>query len=103
MRDDIFLGFIICEGWNSFSCSVLSGFKWSAFVINCPVHVHPCSLHLAHPHLLVRVASERFLPTMVTFRSVLASKRHWLQPVLVITVRQWSAPVSVGGLCVHGI
>ena len=31
---------------------------------------------IAHPHLLVRAAGERFLPTRATFRSVFASKGH---------------------------
>ena len=47
---------------------------------------------------MVRATSELFLPTRATFRSNLASESYWLQPVLVITVRWWSAPVSVGGL-----
>ena len=41
---------------------------------------------IAHPHLLVRATSERFLPTWATFRAGLASENHWLQPVLVLTV-----------------
>ena len=44
--------------------------------------------------------SERFLPARATIRSVLASESHWLQPLLVLTVRWWPAPVSVGGLFV---
>ena len=28
----------------------------------------------------------------------LASESHWLQPVLVLTVRWWPAPINVGGL-----
>ena len=57
----------------------------------------------AHPHLLARATNERFLLTRATFRSILASKNHWLQPVLVLTVRWWPAPVSVGGrLVAHG-
>ena len=35
---------------------------------------------------------------MATFRSVLATESHWLQPLLVLTVRWSPAPVSVGGL-----
>ena len=52
---------------------------------------------IAHPHLLVWATNERFLPAMATFRSGLASKSHWLQPVLVLPVRWWPAP---GGLLV---
>ena len=33
--------------------------------------------------------SKRFPPTRATFRSVLASESHWLQPLLVLTVRWW--------------
>ena len=55
-------------------------------------------LHLAHPHLLVRATNNRFLLARATFRSVLASERNWLQAVLVLTVRWWPAPISVGGL-----
>ena len=53
---------------------------------------------IVHPHLLVRATNERFLPARATFRSVLASESHWLQQVLVLTIRWWRAPVSVGGL-----
>ena len=31
-----------------------------------------------------------------TFRSVVASGSHWLQPLLVLTIRWWHALVSVG-------
>ena len=41
----------------------------------------------AHSHLLVRAINERFVPARVTFRSVLASESHWLQPMLVLTLR----------------
>ena len=56
---------------------------------------------IAHPHLLVRATSKRFLQARATFRSVLASESHWLQPVLVLTVHWWPAPVSVGGLLMN--
>ena len=46
---------------------------------------------IAHPHLLVRATSERFLPTWATFRAGLASENHWLQPVLVLTIHWWPA------------
>ena len=48
--------------------------------------------------LLMRTTIERFLPARATFRSVLASDNHWLQPVLVLTIHWWPAPISVGGL-----
>ena len=35
------------------------------------------------------------------FRVGLASASHWLQPVLVLIVHLWPAPVSVGGLLVN--
>ena len=53
---------------------------------------------IAHPHLLVRATNKRFLPTRITFESVLASESHRLHPVLVLTVLWGPAPVSVGGL-----
>ena len=40
--------------------------------------------------LLVRATSERFPPARATFKSVLARESHWLQPLLVFTVRWWS-------------
>ena len=40
----------------------------------------------AHPHLMVRATSERFLPPGATFRVGLASESRWLQPVMVLTV-----------------
>ena len=55
-------------------------------------------VEIAHPHLLMRATSERFLPAGATFRVGLASENHWLQQVLVLTVHWWPAPVSVGGL-----
>ena len=62
-------------------------------------HTHPLLRGIiAHKHLLVRATNERFLPARATFKSVLASKSHWLQPVLVLTIRWWHAPISVGGL-----
>ena len=59
---------------------------------------------IAHPHILVRATSERFLPAGATFRVGLASENHWLQPILdqVLNVRWWPAPVCVGGLLVVG-
>ena len=50
---------------------------------------------VAHPHLLVRVTSERFLPAGSTFRHGLAGESHWLQPMLVLI---FAHTVSVGGL-----
>jgi hypothetical protein len=40
------------------------------------------------PHLLVWATSERFLPAEGTFRVILASESHWLQPVLVLSVHR---------------
>ena len=51
---------------------------------------------IAHPHLLVRATSERFLPAGGTFRAILASESHWLQPVLVLSVHWWPGPAGVG-------
>ena len=39
------------------------------------------------PHLLVLATSEQFLPAGGTFRAILASESHWLQPVLVLSAR----------------
>jgi hypothetical protein len=39
--------------------------------------------HVTHTLL---ATSERFLPAGGTFRVILASKSHWLQPVLVLSV-----------------
>ena len=39
---------------------------------------------LAHPHLLVWVTSEQFLPAEVTFRIGLVSENHCMQLVLVL-------------------
>jgi hypothetical protein len=49
------------------------------------------------PHLLVLATSEQFLPARGTFRAILASESHGLQPVLVLSVRWWPAPAGVGG------
>ena len=51
--------------------------------------LQPRAQLIAHPHLLVRATSERFPKARATFRSVLASESHWLQPLLVLTVRWW--------------
>ena len=56
------------------------------------------NLLIAHPHLLVRATSERFLSIGGTFGVGLASESHWLQLVLVLTVHWWPTPISVGGL-----
>ena len=53
---------------------------------------------IAHPQLLVQVIYKHLLPAWGTFRIGLASESHWLQPVLVLTIYRWPAPVSVGGL-----
>ena len=48
---------------------------------------------LPSPHL---ATSERFLLARGTFRAILASESHWLQPVLVLSVHWWTTPVGVG-------
>ena len=47
------------------------------------------------PHILVLATSERFLPIGGTFRPILASESHWLQPVLVLFVHWWPTPAGV--------
>ena len=62
----------------------------------------PLWISLIHsPHLLVRVTSERFLPAGGTFRAILASESHWLQPVLVLSIHWWPTPINVGGLLAY--
>ena len=48
------------------------------------------------PHLLVLATSERFLSTRGSFRVILASESHWLQPVLVLSGHWWPTPTCVG-------
>jgi hypothetical protein len=50
------------------------------------------------PHMLVWVISERFLPTGGTFRAILASESHWLQPMLVLSIHWWPATASMGNV-----
>ena len=57
-----------------------------------------CPLIYCHSHLLVPPTSEGFLPVGAAFRVDVASESHCLQPVLVLTVHWWPAPISVGGL-----
>ena len=52
------------------------------------------------PHLLVLATSERFLPTWGTFRAMLASESHWLQPMLVLSIHCWPTPACVGRVSV---
>jgi hypothetical protein len=54
---------------------------------------------LPSPHLLVLATSEQFLPVGGTFRVILASESHWLQPVLVLSVHWWLTPTGVGRVC----
>jgi hypothetical protein len=35
---------------------------------------------------------------MGIFRAILASESHWLQPMLVLSVRWWPTPIGVGKL-----
>jgi hypothetical protein len=44
---------------------------------------------------------ERFLPAWDTFRAILTSESHWLQPVLVLSVHWWPAPADVGSVLVQ--
>lgn len=53
---------------------------------------------IAHPHLLIRTASEQFLLAGAIFGVGLTSRSRWSQLVLVFAVQWWSASVSVGGL-----
>jgi hypothetical protein len=48
------------------------------------------------PHMLVLATSEQFLLARGTFRVILASESHWLQPMLVLSVRWWPTPTGVG-------
>jgi hypothetical protein len=52
------------------------------------------------PHLLVMATNERFLPARGTFRTILASESHWLQLMLVLSVRWWPTPAGVGKVLV---
>jgi hypothetical protein len=47
-------------------------------------------------HMLVLATNERFLPARDTFRVILASESHWLQPILVLYVHWWPTPACVG-------
>ena len=44
---------------------------------------------IAHPHILVQATSERILLAGATFSPGSATERHWLKPMLVLTVRWW--------------
>jgi hypothetical protein len=48
--------------------------------------------------LLVQATSERFLPAGGTFRAILASESHRLQPLLLLSVHWGSAPAGVGSV-----
>ena len=50
------------------------------------------------PHLQVRATTERFLSAGGTFKAILASESHWLQPRLVLSVHWWLAPAGVGSV-----
>ena len=69
-------------------------------------HLDPglCFLRLIpSPNLLVLATSERFLPARGTFKAILASGSHWLQPVLVLFVHWWLALASVGRALLYGM
>jgi len=60
---------------------------------------HSQALAFIHsPHLLVCATNERFPPAGGTFRAILASESHWLQPVLVLSIHWWPAPAGVGNV-----
>ena len=44
--------------------------------------------------------SERSLPAWATFKVGLASESYWMEPMLVLDIHWWPAPVSVDGLLV---
>jgi hypothetical protein len=48
------------------------------------------------PHMLVLATSNRFLSAWDTFRVILASESHWLQPMLLLSVHWWPTPAGVG-------
>ena len=71
--------------------------NWVGFDIGFKVSEPNLVTHLiVHPHLLVRATSERFPPARATFKCVVASESHWLQPVLVLTVRWWPGTSKCG-------
>ena len=55
-------------------------------------------LLIVHPHIPVQGTNEQFLQAGATFSLGLASESHWLQPVMILTVQWWPAPICVGGL-----
>ena len=54
------------------------------FVMNVVLvdDMHPLDI-IPSPHMLVSATCERFLPARGTFRAILASESHWLQPALI--------------------
>ena len=46
--------------------------------------------------MLVLATSERFLPAMGTFKAILTSESHRLQPMLVLSVQWWPTLAGVG-------
>ena len=78
--------------WDLLSCTtvmVLLGALLSTTYVKFIIH---------SPHLLVQATNERFLPAWGTFRAILASEGHRLQPMLVLSVHWWPAPVGVGSV-----
>ena len=69
-------------------------------LVYVPSYIPYFSLYIYRPspHMLVLVTSERFLPTRVTFRVILARESHRLQPMLVLPVHWWPAPAGVGNV-----
>jgi hypothetical protein len=78
---------------NLHACSHITNMAWRYFK-----RVTGCLQIIAHAHLLVQARSERFLLARATFRVGLAGESHWMQPMLVLTIHWWHAPISVGGL-----
>ena len=54
---------------------------------------------------MVQATSERFPLARATFRSVLASESHWLQPLLVLTIHWWPGTSKCGWAisCIQGV
>ena len=52
------------------------------------------------PHMMVLATSEQFLQARGTFRAILASESHWLQPMLILSFHWWPTPAGVGRVLV---
>ena len=77
-------------------------FIWGPQSWTLPGACNFISILLLHSqHLLVQATCERFLPTWDTFRAILATESHRLQPVLVLSVHWWPAPTGVGSVYIN--